>query len=65
MRGLTDLERRTLQPVGNPGEWAPDAVFVELVRLGRGRWVPDAEGSYFAPTELGLLALRVCPQEPI
>ena len=61
MRGLTPAERSALKPKGEPGEWASDETLETLIRQGRARWAPDVEGSYFEPTELGLLALRVCP----
>lgn len=60
MRGLTYLERRAL--IVDPSavdEGIPDLVFRELIRLGRG--VDTAEG--FEATELGRLALEVCPEQ--
>ena len=41
MRLLTDDERIVLREVGPPGEYAPDAVFEECVRLGWGLWGDD------------------------
>jgi hypothetical protein len=65
VRGLTALERRILEP-GRPGETAPDNVLEQLARDGRARWVPcgpKGDRVAFEPTELGQLALRVCPVE--
>lgn len=66
MRGLTAAERRALEPVGPPGQYAANDVLAALVLVGRARWAPPDEGDdddrpVFEPTELGLLALRVCP----
>lgn len=58
MRPLTELEARTLRPVGEPGEFAPGPVFVSLIERGLARWGPPPD-HFFEPTELGLLALRV------
>ena len=57
-RGLSELERRILLP-GPPGEGPfPDVLFQTLVVHGRARW--NGAG-VFEVTELGELALRVCP----
>lgn len=61
MRGLTEAERRALKPIGEPGEWASNETLEQLIRDGRARWVPEGEDVVFTPTDLGLLALRVCP----
>lgn len=63
MRGLTKIERRILLP-GPPGEGPfPDVAFQDLISLGRAYWKKDIEGTFFSPTPMGELALRVCLDE--
>jgi hypothetical protein len=60
-RGLLTVERRALVvDPSAPDEIIPDRVFDALVDRGLGRWGSDG---YWAPTELGALALRCCPPE--
>lgn len=61
MRGLSDAERRALRPIGEPGEWASAETLEQLIRDGRAHWKPEGDEVVFVPTELGMLALRVCP----
>jgi len=65
VKGLTPAERSALQPVGPVGEWAAAETLEALIADGRSGWEQDpVDGEfYFAPTSLGLLALRVCPVE--
>lgn len=66
MRGLTYLERRALIVDPNSeGEFIPNVVFDSLIESGRGKWGDPTEGSFdgFYATEMGMLALRVCPSE--
>jgi hypothetical protein len=65
MRGLTQVERRALiiDP-GADGECISDAVFAQLARDKRGRWVRERWWHWskvWIATPAGELALRVCP----
>lgn len=63
-KGLTAAERRALVPIGPPGEYVSNETLAGLIRDKRGHWVPDPEGgTVFEPTDLGALAMRVCPQD--
>lgn len=63
-KGLNAAERRGLTPIGPPGEYVSNETLAGLVRDHRGHWVPVPEGgTVFEPTEFGVLALRVCPQD--
>lgn len=63
MRRLTDDERIVLTPLGHPGEGPiPDSTFVECMRNGWGRWVPDPDpegGWLWEVTPAGLRALEL------
>ena len=60
MKGLTAAQRRALEPVGQPGDFASEETLDFLIREGYARWQPDpGGGTVLVPTELGLIALRL------
>jgi hypothetical protein len=63
MRGLTAFERTLLVTGGEVLDAKTEATLRELLQLGRMYRHEDQDWFYFDNTDLGSLALRVCPIE--
>ena len=72
MKGLTYEERRALEPIGPPGEYASGQTIASLIERGLASWQPVSRpwhlrwlpgGRYaLVPTELGRIMLALPPE---